>query len=121
MQTINFVVCAILLLGHGTSWGVDVAADDTEPGFGLYVSYQCHQCHGYGGQGGSPGGPRLAGIKYPFSAFAVRVRLTNVMPAYSPSVLSNTDLEAIYAYLTSIPDPGPIDEYPALRRRQDDL
>ena len=59
-------------------------------GRALYESQQCWQCHGYEGQG-SVAGVRIAPTLYPYEAFALLVRHTNLMPAYSPNVLSDPE------------------------------
>ena len=71
----------------------------------LFVGYGCYQCHGYEGQGGEA--LRIAPSAYPFEAFAARVRRpANEMPAYAREVLSDADLEAIYRYVRSRPEPA---------------
>lgn len=82
-------------------------------GRALYGSHQCWQCHGYEGQG-SVAGVRIAPTFYPFEAFSRLVRHTNIMPAYSPNVLSEEQLRLIYAYVRSIPEPPPLEEIPEL-------
>ena len=82
-------------------------------GRALYESHQCWQCHGYEGQG-SVAGVRIAPTLYPFEAFSRLVRHTNIMPAYSPNVLTEEQLRLIYAYVRSIPEPPPLDEIPEL-------
>jgi mono/diheme cytochrome c family protein len=37
------------------------------------------------------------------------------MPAYSPNVLSDAQLQAIYDYMRSIPEPPAVEDIPALR------
>ena len=37
------------------------------------------------------------------------------MPAYSPAVLNDAQLQAIYDYMRSIPEPPTVDEIPMLR------
>jgi ubiquinol-cytochrome c reductase cytochrome c subunit len=71
----------------------------------LYVDYGCYQCHGYEGQGGEAS--RIAPTAYPLETFAARVRRpSNEMPAYAREVLSDADLEAIYRYVRSRPEPA---------------
>jgi len=79
----------------------------------LYTTYQCWQCHGYEGQGGAA--VRVAPTVLPYEAFARLVRHTNVMPAYSPNVLSDEALRSIYDFVRSIPEPPPLEDIPALR------
>jgi len=82
-------------------------------GRALYASHQCWQCHGYEGQG-SVAGVRIAPTLYPFEAFSRLVRHTNLMPAYSPNVLSDEQLRLIYAWVSSVPEPPPLEEIPGL-------
>ena len=82
-------------------------------GRALYESQQCWQCHGYEGQG-SVAGVRIAPTLYPYEAFALLVRHTNLMPAYSPNVLSDEQLRLIYAFVRYIPEPPPLEEIPEL-------
>lgn len=87
--------------------------DDVREGRALYDSHQCWQCHGYEGQG-SVAGIRIAPTLYPYEAFARLVRHTNLMPAYSPNVLSEEQLRLIYAFVQSIPEPPPFEDIPEL-------
>ena len=87
--------------------------DDVREGRALYDSHQCWQCHGYEGQG-SVAGIRIAPTLYPYEAFARLVRHTNLMPAYSPNVLSEEQLRLIYAFVQSILEPPPLEDIPEL-------
>ncbi len=87
--------------------------DDVREGRALYDSHQCWQCHGYEGQG-SVAGVRIAPTLYPYEAFARLVRHTNLMPAYSPNVLSEEQLRLIYAFVQSILEPPPLEDIPEL-------
>jgi mono/diheme cytochrome c family protein len=80
-------------------------------GFVLFMNNNCYLCHGTVGQGGSTGPvippPRL----FPtFEKFAAWVRKPGIgqMPVYTPAVLVDQDLAAIYAYLKSLPAPSAI-------------
>ena len=57
---------------------------------------------------------RIAPTLYPFEAFEQLVRHTNIMPAYSPNVLSDEVLRQIYAYVQSVPEPPDLDDIPEL-------
>ena len=105
-------VLLLWTLGSTPAWS-DEPGDDVEEGLALYISQQCWQCHGYEGQGGVAG-VRLAPTLLPYEAFARLVRFTNLMPAYSPKVLSDEQLRLIYAYVRSIPQPPPLEEIPEL-------
>ena len=74
-------------------------------GYREYVENGCWQCHGFQGQGMA--GPELAPNPLPYEAFSALVRMpANVMPAYSPAVLSDDQMKRIHQYLESIP-PAP--------------
>ena len=88
-------------------------ADDASEGQTLYNSKQCWQCHGYAGQGGPAA--RIAPTPYPFEIFARFVRYPNLMPAYSPKVLSDAELLKIYRYIKTIPEPPPREDFPELQ------
>jgi mono/diheme cytochrome c family protein len=80
----------------------------------LYIADGCYQCHGYSGQGSV--GPRLAPDLIPLDIFARQLRNPiGVMPVYTSTILSDSDLADIYAYLNSIPKPTPVAKIPLLR------
>ena len=51
---------------------------------------------------------------YPFEAFAQLVRHTNLMPAYSPNVLSDENLRLIWEFVRAIPEPPALEDIPEL-------
>ncbi|MFN2460650.1 MAG: cytochrome c [Candidatus Velthaea sp.] len=82
----------------------------------LFTAVGCYECHGYQGQGGAAG-PRIAAPPMPYAALAAYVRRPRrEMPPYTPAVLKDEDLRAIYAYLQSIPKPPPPQSLPLLNR-----
>ena len=96
-------------------------------GHALFVKVGCYQCHGYQGQGGAAGpriagqggaaGPRIAPDPLPFDGLAAFVRTTSgEMPPYTTTVLSDSDLADIYAYLQSIPRPPALADVPLLKQ-----
>ena len=113
-RPLGLAVTVLLLgtLGSAPAWA-DEPGDDADEGLALYISQQCWQCHGYEGQGGVAG-VRIARTVLPYEAFARLVRFTNLMPAYSPKVLSDDQLRQIYDYVRSIPEPPPLEEIPEL-------
>ncbi len=117
--TPRFAVAIVLLGLLISTVNIGVAQDrQSADGRTLYVDFGCYQCHGFEGQGSSasPPVPRIAPTLYPFEAFAAFVRTPpRLMPAYSPNVLSNAQLEEIYDYMRSIPEPPPVEDIPALR------
>jgi mono/diheme cytochrome c family protein len=103
-------VVAVLSAG-GFSSAQETADDRT--GRELFTDFQCWQCHGYEGQGGAA--VRIAPTAYPFEAFVQLVRHTNLMPAYSPNVLSDAQLREIYDFIRSQPEPPAVEDIPELR------
>ena len=72
-------------------------------GYKLYVETGCWQCHGYQG-GGSGAGPQIAAPAFPKTAFVKQLRDPRArMPIYTAKVLPDADMEAVYAYLQSVP------------------
>ncbi len=109
------IAVAVLTLVAGISFGVSVTQEDdaTDRGKKDYVELGCYQCHGYQGQGG-PGG-RIAPKPASLEVFTRLVRRpVNVMPAYSPKVLSDEKMERIHKYLESIPEDPDVSTLPAL-------
>ena len=99
-----------LLAGQGAAF-----AASAENGKRLFMQVGCWQCHGTVGQGGVAG-PRIAPDPLPYEALAAFVRTTNrAMPPYRETVLSNSDLGDIYAYLQSIPKSPEPDSLPLLK------
>jgi len=97
---------------------VSHAQDDALDGRELYLEFACHQCHGFEGQGSqaSPPNPRIAPTPYPLEAFSVFIRTpVRLMPPYSPNVMTDEQLSAIYDYVASIPEPPAADDIPALQ------
>jgi mono/diheme cytochrome c family protein len=91
-------------------------AGNTEDGRKLYVSYGCYQCHGREGQGSTATGPRLAGRLLPLAGFSRYVRNPpGEMPPYRTAVLSESDLEHMYEFLRTRPEPPPVESLPQLR------
>ena len=125
MMTTTFPIrrCAVALvllgsLGAMVSTGVAQDGQAAAGGRALYSDFGCYQCHGYQGQGSSasPPVPRIAPTVYPIEAFSAFVRTpVRLMPAYSPNVLSDAQLQAIYDYMRAIPEPPAVEDIPALR------
>jgi mono/diheme cytochrome c family protein len=107
-------------------WALSVAgqpsakAGDAGNGKKLYIADGCYECHGLEGQGGSSApvgsyGPRLAPPKLPVEAIRAYVRHPGGgMPPYTPKVLSDSQIDDIYAFLKTIPAPPPIKDIPLL-------
>jgi mono/diheme cytochrome c family protein len=87
---------------------------NAENGKKLFTADGCYQCHGRQGQGGSAG-PRLAPPKIPVEAIKIYVRHpSGAMPPYTPKVLSDVEIDDIYAFLKTIPAPQPVKDLPLL-------
>ena len=109
------VFAALGFLGTATT---SMAQDAQGEGEKLYQDFGCHQCHGFLGQGNqaAPAIPRIAPTTYPFSAFSTLVRTPpRIMPAYSPNILSDEQLRAIYNYMRAIPEPAEVVDVPLLQ------
>jgi cytochrome c553 len=92
------------------------AADATPAGIGaaLYKKNGCYECHVNDAQGG-PQGPRLGPNPIPFARFQAYVRNpTGDMPPFTAKVISDQDLQSIYAFVQSRPTPPPVKDIPLL-------
>lgn len=88
-------------------------------GESTYLRIGCQACHGTVGHGGAA--PRLAPNTLPLPGFTTWVRngtpgwtVASGMPAFSASIISDTDLADIRAYLASLPPPTPVADIPLL-------
>ena len=113
MKRIVCVGFAAVVLGLGV--GGTLAAS-VENGHKVYMAVGCWQCHGTVGQG-SVTGPKIGPDPLPIDSFVSYVRTTNrAMPPYRESVLSNSDLADIHAYLASVPKPADYKSIPLLNQ-----
>ncbi len=99
---------AALAAGLVFASGAALAAGSPDKGKVAFVKHGCFQCHGTVGQGSvaTSSGRVLYDTALPLEAFISFVRTTNRnMPPYSEKILSNQDLEDMYAYLESLPKP----------------
>jgi mono/diheme cytochrome c family protein len=88
------------------------AAPSAAKGKTVFHRVGCYECHNYQGQGGT--GPRLTAVS--FDALKSYVRNANGnMPPYRPAVLSDAEIDDIYAYLQSIPKPPVPDSIVAIK------
>lgn len=98
------------------------AVGNAENGKKLYMADGCYQCHGREGQGGSSApvgsyGPRLAPPKIPVVALRAYIRHpSGGMPPYTAKVLSDSEVDDIYAFLKTIPAPRPVKDIPLLNQ-----
>ncbi len=107
MRIVNML--GLAALAAGLTFGSSAAlAADAAKGKAAFMKYGCWQCHGTQGQGSASTsqGKVLAPNPLPLDAFMAFVRSTNrAMPPYSDKILTDGDLEDIYAYMQSIPKP----------------
>jgi cytochrome c553 len=93
------------------------AAADADKGKIAFTQFGCWQCHGFEGQGSvaTSNGRVIARTQLPLDAFKAFVRTTNgAMPPFRAEVLSDADLDNIYAYLQSRPQPKAVGDIPLL-------
>ena len=90
-------------------------AGSAENGKKLFAKYGCYECHGREAQGGGLNGPRLAPDPLPLSVIRSYIRHPmGEMPPYTEKVVSEKDLDDIYAFLASQPQPPPVKSIPIL-------
>ena len=100
VRTVVAALAAILLAAPA------LAAGDAARGRAAFVKYGCWQCHGFEGQGSiaTSNGKVLTHEPPPWEGFSALVRSSNTaMPPYSEKILPESDLEDIFAFLTSLP------------------
>jgi mono/diheme cytochrome c family protein len=91
-------------------------AGSVENGRRLFTKMTCHYCHGTEGQGSIAGvGPRIAQVPRSLENFGRYVRRpTGRMTGYSETVLPDSELADIYAFVRSLPAARPVAEIPLL-------
>jgi mono/diheme cytochrome c family protein len=98
---------------------VPAPTGDVKAGQALYTKMTCYYCHGTAGQGGIAGA-RIALVQRSADAFIRYVRRpTGNMPAYTDRILSDVQLNDIYAFLRSLPAARPAKEIPLLSQPKD--
>lgn len=87
-----------------------------EAGKKIFNAGGCYQCHGRQGQGGVAG-PRLAPPRIPVEALRIYVRHpSGSMPPYTDKVLSDAEIDDIYAFLKTIKAPPALKDIPLLNQ-----
>src|SRR5258706_16117715 len=96
-------------------------------GKALFLKNGCFACHGYEGQG-SNAGPRLAPDPLPWQAIAVFIRnppgtdvpywvvSTQRMPPFASKLVSDKDVQDIYAYLKLRAGPTDVKNIPTFKK-----
>ncbi|HEY0747883.1 MAG TPA: cytochrome c [Steroidobacteraceae bacterium] len=100
------------ILGSASSAGSDQHADQTtrvlsaeiNKGKLIFMRQGCYTCHGVQAHGALATGPALTPEVMGLVPFKIYVRAPRgFMPPFSARVLAESDLDAIYAYVASIP------------------
>ena len=92
------------------------SAQNVENGKKIFVRDGCYQCHGYAGQG-SIAGARIGPPVLNAQGMIRYIRKpTGAMPAFSDKVLSDQEVNDIYAYLKTMPAPKPAKDIPLLNQ-----
>ena len=91
-------------------------AQNAENGKRLFTRDGCYECHGYVGQG-TIAGARLAPPVLNAQGMIRYIRKpAGAMPAFTDKVLSDQEVNDIYAYLKTIPAPKPVKDIPLLNQ-----
>jgi mono/diheme cytochrome c family protein len=101
----------------GDAFQTSARAADAVKGRTAFIQHGCWQCHDFAAEGSiaTSNGRVIARTALPLDAFKSFVRTTDgAMPPYRPAVLSDGDLEDIYAYLQSLPQPKAASDIPLL-------
>jgi mono/diheme cytochrome c family protein len=113
----NYAAPALLALAMSAGAHQAAMAASAENGKTAFTQHGCWQCHDFNGQGSiaTSNGRVIARTALPLDAFKTFVRTSDgPMPPYRSPVLSDSDLEDIYAYLQSLPQPKAVGDIPLL-------
>ncbi len=111
------VLAALTLATTAAAQPAAPSAGNSAHGRQVYIADGCYQCHGVQGQGEGTTGPRLAAPPLAFEDFARQLRRPrDSMPVYTAVVLSDAQLQDIYAYMQSMPKAKTVAEIPLLNR-----
>jgi mono/diheme cytochrome c family protein len=109
MKKPSMLALAVLLPGS-------LFAQNAENGKRVFVRDGCYECHGYNGQG-TIAGARLAPPVLNAQGMIRYVRRpAGSMPAFTDKVLSDQEVNDIYAYLKTMPAPKPVKDIPLLNQ-----
>jgi len=114
MRKVFAVAITLAAIAAGGSGAV---AADAARGKTAYIQYGCWQCHDFAGEGSiaTSDGRNIARTALPLDAFKSFNRTANgAMPPYRAEVISDNDLDNIYAYLQTLPAPKAVNEIPLL-------
>ncbi len=91
-------------------------AQNAENGKRVFVRDGCYECHGYAGQG-TIAGARIGPPVLNAQGMIRYIRKpAGAMPAFTDKVLSDQEVNDIYAYLKTMPAPKPVKEIPLLNQ-----
>jgi ubiquinol-cytochrome c reductase cytochrome c subunit len=112
------LLCALTSATHAQS--SKSARTSAANGKAVFMRVGCYTCHGTVGQGGA--GARLAPNTMPLAAMQVWVRggtpgwsIARGMPAFPATVISDSELADVQAYLANLPAPPKPDDIALLR------
>ncbi len=112
------VLSVVLALAACAAVSGSAHADgDAQKGKVAFIKNGCWQCHDFAGEGSiaTSNGRVIARTAIPLDAFKAFVRTSNgPMPPFRPEILSDQDLDDIYAYLQSLPLPKQASDIPLL-------
>jgi ubiquinol-cytochrome c reductase cytochrome c subunit len=120
MHFVRFCVTPLVALAAGV---LSAAAQSSVPGADAakgktaFIQHGCWQCHDFAGEGSvaTSGGKVIARTALALDAFKSFVRTSNgEMPPYRPAVITDGELDDIYAYLQSLPQPKAASDIPLL-------
>jgi len=91
-------------------------AQNVENGKRVFVRDGCYECHGYAGQG-TIAGARIGPPVLNAEGMIRYIRKpAGAMPAFTDKVLSDQEVNDIYAYLKTMPAPKPVKDIPLLNQ-----
>jgi mono/diheme cytochrome c family protein len=106
-----------LSLAAGAASETPATGGNAANGKRVFVTDGCYYCHGTTGAGGGIAGPRLAPNPLPLAGVQAKVRTASGrMPVYSATVLKDSEIADIVAYLQSIPNGKDAQDLPLLNR-----
>jgi mono/diheme cytochrome c family protein len=114
---LSAALAVLSLTGTAQAQPAATPAGNVAHGKTLFTSTGCYQCHGYQGQGLGTTGPKLAPTPMPYEAFIRQLRKPrDAMPLYTSKVMSDGDVQDIYAYMLSMPKAKAAADIPLLSR-----
>jgi mono/diheme cytochrome c family protein len=92
------------------------AAQNVENGKRIFMRDGCYECHGHAGQGTIQGARLSPPVLNAQGMIRYVRRPAGGMPAFTDKVLSDQEVNDIYAYLKSLPGPKPVKDIPLLNQ-----